>query len=227
MIGVFDSGEGGKSTLDYLRRIYPEENILLLIDRKNAPYGRKNEGELRRIVSENLRILHSFGADIILIGCCTASGVWDRMGIISPDIEVVSIISPTRARAMKMTKEKIALIATEATILSNSFGKEFISLATQELVSIIDRGVSDKSITDAERSIIEGLLSPLSDFGAELLILGCTHFGRLKNTITQIVNGYGIKKVIDSAEVGAQALLRHHSPMKENGITYYLETTKA
>ncbi|MBQ9084304.1 MAG: aspartate/glutamate racemase family protein [Clostridia bacterium] len=224
MIGVFDSGEGGRSTLGYLRGLYPRENIVLLVDRKNSPYGKRSEEELQSITVENIKILASFGADVILIGCCTASGVWDRMNIRPPDIGVASIISPTLRRARELTKGKIAVIATEATVRAKSFGEDILYFATQELVSLIDSGINDASITQPTPAKIEKLLSPLADSGAELLILGCTHFGRLKGTIGKIALGYGIGTVIDSAEVGALSLMSRHAPRQESGMTYYLTT---
>ena len=68
MIGLFDSGMGGHNTLRHLRSLYPKENIVLLTDRKNSPYGTKSEDELVKITSENISTLLSIGVRSVLIG---------------------------------------------------------------------------------------------------------------------------------------------------------------
>ena len=46
MIGILDSGIGGENTAAAVRRLYPELDILLLKDTKNAPYGTKGPREI-------------------------------------------------------------------------------------------------------------------------------------------------------------------------------------
>ena len=232
MIGLFDSGRGGYNTLCHLRSLYPKEDIVLLTDRKNSPYGTKSEEELIEIIRQNIQTLDRFSARKILIGCCTASGVWERnshkMGLDTEKVE--SIIGHTAYEAKKWSeKGRIAVIATEASVRSHTFSacrssSEILELATQPLVALIDGGLSDTSIKEGDKERIEELLFPLRDFKADVLILGCTHFGALEKTISDIVRPFGILKVIDSAKSGAKGLRRHLTPLCENGITYYIDT---
>ena len=231
MIGLFDSGMGGHNTLRHLRSLYPKENIVLLTDRKNSPYGTKSEDELVKITSENISTLLSIGVRSVLIGCCTASGVWQRnahkTGLDTHMVE--SIIAHTTTEAESFSDGKIAVIATEASIRSHTFlptckGSQLFELATQPLVSMIDEGLSDAKIGEGDRAKLEALLSPLKECGADVLILGCTHFGALRESIANIVRPYGIRKVVDSAIAGAKGLRKRLLPLEENGITYYINT---
>ena len=46
-IGVFDSGIGGMSTLNEIRKLLPNENFIYYADSKNNPYGEKTDEELK------------------------------------------------------------------------------------------------------------------------------------------------------------------------------------
>ena len=79
MIGVLDSGIGGVAALYELKRLYPAEDLIYLADRENAPYGKKGVSELTHCVSRCIERLRDCGADRILLACCTASTVYDRL----------------------------------------------------------------------------------------------------------------------------------------------------
>ena len=119
MIGIFDSGRGGVAVARELLSLCPECDVLLLADRKNLPYGTKSDRELIPIVKENLKRLCSFGADAMLIGCCTASSIYTRY--LEPSLRVIPIIDPTARRAAEVTDGKICVIATRSTVLSHAF----------------------------------------------------------------------------------------------------------
>ena len=69
MIGVFDSGAGGKLALKELRKIAQTADLCFLADEKNAPYGEKSEEELVFLTRENIKALKSAGASKILMAC--------------------------------------------------------------------------------------------------------------------------------------------------------------
>ncbi len=232
MIGLFDSGMGGHNTLRHLRSLYPDENIVLLTDRKNSPFGTKSEEELIEIIKQNIITLDGFGIRKILIGCCTASGVFDRnchkMGLTCNKAE--GIIEPVIREARAWSQNgRVAVIATEASICSHTFAThsshlQISEFMTQPLVAMIDGGLTDENIKEGDKEKIEVLLSPLKECEADVLILGCTHFGSLKKNISDIVRPYGILKVIDSARSGARGFRRHLTPLCEEAMTYYLDT---
>jgi glutamate racemase len=188
MIGVLASGVGGENTVRELRFAAPLADIMLFKDVKNAPYGKKSESELVRIVSDGIYRLLSSGADHVLIGCCTASCVWKHL---SEELKNKScpITDATAQRARNLTRTgAIAVIATEATVNSKTFSRILsglckTELATQELVSMVEMGVCDENVTDEALAKIENMLIPLSYAECDTLILGCTHFPHLKDHI--------------------------------------------
>ena len=226
MIGIFDSGAGGEHTLHVLRRLMPSADLCLLADRENAPYGTKDEKTLVRLVREDVRRLRDAGADKILIGCCTASTVHH---LLCAEEQKIShpIIEPTVKAAVSVTSGRIGVLATQATVRSHAFSDmlhrmipkvEVIELATQELVSMIESGVTDTHSTDDDAKKILKLTYPLIEADIDTLILGCTHFPLVSGIISEL---FGNARIISSAYEGARELART-ADTNGNGRTIYL-----
>lgn len=210
--GLFDSGSGGLNTVRYIKANDSKIDLVYHIDRRNAPYGIKSSEEIVRITEENIEELRSRGAEQVLIACCTASSVYKSLDKSLRRFSI-PIIAPIAKMAKAVTKNKhVAVIATERTILSHSFGDalgKYCSdeIITQELVKMIDDGVSDDNMDRDSFDKLYKILFPLENTRADTLILGCTHFPSLINSIGTIVSNFGIKYIIDSAKVGATALI--------------------
>ena len=72
-IGLFDSGRGGTTIFEAVKKRLPEEEYLYIADSKNCPYGEKTEEELYEIVRKNVKKLLEWGAEIIVVACNTAT----------------------------------------------------------------------------------------------------------------------------------------------------------
>lgn len=72
-IGVFDSGNGGYTTLGAIRSLLPENEYYYIGDHKNCPYGTKTQAELIEITTHIAQRLASWGAEMIVIACNTAT----------------------------------------------------------------------------------------------------------------------------------------------------------
>ena len=226
MIGVFDSGEGGLCTVEKIRELSPDTDICFLADRENAPYGTKTRAEIIRITKKNIKRLFELGAERVLIACCTASSVYRELNEEERRI-ALPIIEPTAKRAAELTKTgKIALISTEATAKSRAFEmalKSFLPACTiytrptQELVSLVENGLCDETVTEQSTEKIQKILSGLRGLDFDTLILGCTHFPRLEKTISKIL---GVKTV-SSASVGAEEILKTEK-RSGNGMTLFV-----
>ena len=105
MIGIFDSGVGGLSALDEVRKIAPKADICFLADRNNAPYGTKTKEEVKKLAEANIEKLLSLGAEKILIACCTASTVYHELSDFHKSISV-PIIEISAKRAFEISKTK-------------------------------------------------------------------------------------------------------------------------
>lgn len=226
MIGIFDSGVGGICAYRRVRELLPLEDVVYLADKKNAPYGTKDEDEIKRLTEKNIRVLRSLGAEEILIACCTASSVHSLLS--EKDREISTPIIGPAAEIAARSGNKIAVIATRHTALSGAFSKEIarhsdkevFELAEQELVALVEDGNRDGRVDTACRGYLSGLKERIAETGADTLILGCTHFSHLESEIGRLLPKV---KIISPARVGAEAIVKKISSRhKENGRVMYL-----
>mgnify|MGYP002520892089 CR=1 FL=1 len=72
-IGIFDSGIGGLTTLEEIRKLLPNESYIYYADSKHNPYGEKSDEELYKIVKNIVNKLLEKKVKIIVIACNTAT----------------------------------------------------------------------------------------------------------------------------------------------------------
>ncbi len=211
-IGVFDSGAGGLCALERLAALLPGEEFLFFADRKNAPYGTKCREELIALCRADIARLRERGADRILIACCTASTVYPFLTDGEKQVCTPILFPAAKAAAAHARGRRVGVISTEATARSGAFVREIrkiapaakvSSVAAQSLVALVESGVRDGRISQKDKEKISLALSPLPKEEIGALILGCTHFSRLKRTIGELLPGV---RIVDAAEEGAAAL---------------------
>lgn len=202
-IGVFDSGVGGLSCVKELLHILPGEDIKYLGDTLRMPYGIKTIEELHRCAKDNVAFLQRRGVKLIAAACGTVSSNVPKEHLDNLTVPFVDVINPTVIAALKATKTKrIGIIATPATIKANSMGLrlaemdsevQVIGVACPDFVPLIESGhIND----DVIRKSAEGYLAEIRAFGADTLILGCTHYPLISAVIADIL-GDGVT-LIDS-----------------------------
>lgn len=189
-IGVFDSGVGGLSVLSQLMANFPEESFVYLGDTARLPYGSKSSQTIARYVTQNINYLvNNQDIKAVVVACNSASTVINDVKIESP-IPIFGVIRPGARAAYEITKnQKVAVWATRATIAKGSYAKaleEFnpkikvTSIACPLLVPIVEEGLWQGPITDA---VVDLYLQELSESDVDTLILGCTHYPFLRETI--------------------------------------------
>ena len=211
-IGVFDSGVGGLSVLNEIRRELPGENLIYYADSANCPYGTKTPEKLRSLTSEIAHFLTAREAKLIVVACNTASVAalaHLRATFALPFVGVVPAVKPaaqaTRAR-------RVAVLATPATFqgalfedLVRDFAAEvqIIRQVCPGLVELVERGVTDGP---EAQSLLGQYLAPGLAEAADTVVLGCTHYPHLRPAIERIV-GPDVQ-VIDSGAAVARQVRR-------------------
>lgn len=114
---VFDSGLGGLTVLDQVRRARPDARYVYAADDAAFPYGRLPEATLvSRVLAVMERLLASHAPDLVVIACNTASTVVLpalRARFATPFVGVVPPIKP----AAEATRSRlITLLATPGTV---------------------------------------------------------------------------------------------------------------
>lgn len=224
MLGVFDSGRGGVNTVRELIGLSGSEDVLLFCDRRNAPFGTKTKEEITEITEQGVERLLEMGARQVLIGCCTASSVHESL---SDYVKGLSfpIIETSVLRALECG-QRIAVLATDASVRSHRFSKEIEErggvvtgeISGQYLVSAVESGECDGKISRITKKYIETLAENVRKQKADALILGCTHFPSFEKEFKKRLSGVA---VISSARAGAEGLANKINFNKENKkITY-------
>jgi len=206
-IGVFDSGVGGLTVAAALARALPGESILYLGDTARLPYGTKSPETVARYTQANVDFLAARGVKAVVVACNTASALaLDRL---ATDLPVWGVVEPGAARAAEASRGRVGVIATEATVLSDAYGRalkrrrpalEVVSRACPLFVPLVEEGWLDDPVTEA---VARRYLEPLVAAGIDTLVLGCTHYPLLVPLLERVV-GAGIALVDSAAAVAAQ-----------------------
>ena len=210
-IGVFDSGVGGLTVVNALRRLLPAENIFYLGDNARIPYGNKGAATVTRYSFELSGLLLAEEAKAIVVACNTATALALPRLQDTLRVPVVGVIAPGAAAAVAATRSgRVGVIGTHATIASGAYERalrkldpalEITAAACPLFVPLIEEGLLDDPLTDQH---IARYLRPLLDAGIDTLILGCTHYPLLHAAIARLA-GPAIQ-LVDSAQNCALAV---------------------
>ena len=121
-IGLFDSGVGGLTILKALQKVLPSENIIYFGDTAHVPYGNKSQTAVTKYSTEIVKFLENKKVKFIIVGCNTASALALPSIKKIAKVDLLGVLLPAAKQAVKTTKNgKIAVIATQATVNSNSY----------------------------------------------------------------------------------------------------------
>lgn len=195
MIGIFDSGVGGLTIVKEIFKYLPEYQIIYFGDTARLPYGTKGAKFVQKYSAKITDWLLKKGAKIIIIACHTSSS-WaaDSLKRQFKEIPIFEIITPANKKALNSTKnKKIGIIGTTGTIRSEVYKKKLLNLDSSLkiyskpcplFVSLVEEGWLNRKET---KEIAKIYLKPLKNKGIDTLILACTHYPLLKNTIKKVI----------------------------------------
>lgn len=208
-IGVFDSGVGGLTVVRELVELFPGEDMIYFGDTARVPYGTKSAETVVKFAREDLGFLKSRDVKLIVIACNTASSVALPLLADEEEIPVIGVLLPGARGAAAATRNgRIAVIGTTATINSGAYEKalgdisdgfEIMSHPCPLFVSLAEEGWVDDEVALV---IARRYLEPLTGFGADTLVLGCTHYPLLKGVISRVM-GEGVVLVDSATETAA------------------------
>ena len=208
-IGVFDSGIGGLTVLKELLYQFPNENFIYLGDTARLPYGSKSAETIRKYSTQNLEFLKSENVKAFIIACNSASTQMREDQY--QNIPLYNVIDPGSEQAVRISgSQRIGVIGTRATVDSKAYEIKIKSLSpTAEVfqqacplfVPLAEEGWVDDPITNL---VVYRHLQKLMQCQIDTLVLGCTHYPILKNSIAR-VTGSEIT-LLDSGEAIAKKL---------------------
>lgn len=190
-IGVFDSGVGGLTVLKRLREVLPNEDYIYFGDTKRVPYGDKSQSLIREYANQIINFMKDKNTKIVVVACNTTCASINKEDY---DVVLFDVLEAGAKSASNSTKnKKVGVIATKRTIESNSYEEnikaidkeiKIISKACPKFVPIVESGLANSDEAD---NIAKEYLNELSKSDIDTLILGCTHYPILINSIKKIL----------------------------------------
>lgn len=224
MIGIFDSGTGGLSVFKEIRKLLPEERYIYFSDNAHCPYGEKSREYIIERSREITRFLLDKGCDIIVVACNTATAA--AIAVLREEFPVRFIgMEPAVKPAVKSTRTGVVgVLATAGTLKADKYlntrekfseGVKITEHVGQGFVELVEKGC----LTGREaEDVVRASLKPLLDEEADRIVLGCTHYPFLWDTIAKIASELYPEReieIIDPAPAVARHLLE---TMKTEGL---------
>lgn len=219
MIGLFDSGSGGLSVYREVLKLLPDEDYAYYSDNAHCPYGEKS----REYIIDRARFITGFliekGCDVIVVACNTATAA--AISTLRKEFPIPFIgMEPAVKPAAFLTRNGVVGVLATAGTLSASKYMDTRDMYTDKVkviehvgegfVELVEKGKLDGP--EAEMTV-RASVEPLLEAGADVIVLGCTHYPFLRPMIQRIAGSE--VTVIDPAPAVARHLV---TVMEEKGI---------
>lgn len=221
-IGVFDSGYGGLTVLKEIMNDLPQYDFVYLGDNARTPYGTRSFDVIYEYTLEAVKKLFDHGCHLVVLACNTASAKALRniqqldLPKMAPNKRVLGVIRPSIEAVSEMTQNgHVGVVATSGTVVSESYPIELqkwsngkVKQTTQEAcpmwVPIVENNVIETAGADY---FIQSNLQSLFEKDPEIdsLILGCTHYPLLIDSIRKFIPKEGVN-IIEQGRIVSDKL---------------------
>lgn len=229
MIALFDSGVGGLTVLQPLRRLLPQRDYLYMCDQAHFPYGDRPPEDVRANVARFAGIARDAGAEALVLACNTATAIAidDARRVFGPHTYGVVGAAGEAARR-KTARGRIGVLATANTCRSHAYrtaigaGVEVHEVASTELIRLAEAGgVPDAQIDAAA----EAPLQLLREAGVDVVVLGCTHLPHFAQRLRHLTADFAV--LIDPGEQIAEVIAKELKERTEHAGLHCITTGDA
>lgn len=208
-LGVFDSGIGGEAVAQALQLAFPDAKIITVNDKVHVPYGDKSPSEVLALTTHAVQPLLRANCDVIILACNTATAVAIESLRSSYPLQKFIGIEPMIKQAASLTKtHTIGVCATPATLASDRYATLVQQFGAD--LTIIEPDCSQWAYwienNQLNRLHIAATVNRLCEQGADVIVLGCTHYHWIKDLITELAAGRA--RVIEPSEAIARRVLQ-------------------
>lgn len=187
MVGVFDSGVGGLSVWKELNAQMPEQDYVYVADSAHCPYGDKSTDYIIDRAGRIVRFLTGQGAQAVVVACNTATAAavsYLRSTFPIPFIGMEPAVKPA---ALASRTGVVGVLATantfkgtlyRDTVMRYASGIRIVEQVGEGLVEAVERG-------EVPEALIRQYVDAMTREGADVIVLGCTHFPFLQEAIAR------------------------------------------
>ncbi|MNQ18123.1 Glutamate racemase [compost metagenome] len=200
-LGVFDSGIGGEAVAAALQGTFPAADFMIVNDKANVPYGDKTTDQVIHLTDTAIQPLLASSCDVIILACNTATAAAiETLRNRYPAQKFIGIEPMIKSAARLTLSNTIAVFATPATLKSERY-RQLIETYGIHL-NIIEPDCSEWAYlienNQLNRAHIEQHIQEVCKRGADVIVLGCTHYHWIKDLVIEIADGRA--KVIEPSE---------------------------
>lgn len=192
-IGVFDSGVGGLSVAWAIQQSFPADNVEYVSDTKNVPYGDKTPEQMAQAALQVLRPLAE-RSDLIVLACNSLTTNCIKQLRTELPVPLVGIEPMVESAALRTRSGVIAVCATPATLHSERYKslKQRFAAGMQVIEPDCSQWARMIESNDIERSEVKQLVDEVCGQGADVIVLGCTHYHWIEQLIREIAGGRAV-----------------------------------
>jgi glutamate racemase len=190
-IGVFDSGVGGLSVVEAIRKELPQLEIVYKDDKAHVPYGNRDIEEIYSFVRPIFQEFVVEKCQVVVVACNTVTtNLISRLRETLP-IPLVGMEPMVKPAAGGTKSGIIAVCATPRTLESARYkwlkdqyakGVKVLEPDCSEWASMIETNSLDR---DKVANTINGVITQ----GTDQIVLGCTHYHWIEQIIKDIARG--------------------------------------
>lgn len=192
---LYDSGMGGLTIYDAIRRSMPNARYLYCFDNAYFPYSEKSESTLiERAVGIVQKIAENHPLDLVVVACNTASTVvlpalrerfnFPIVGTV-PAIKPAALVSQTKTIGLLATKGTVSRPYVDSLIEKYAADCVVEKLGTTTLVELVEEKQQTGCVDMARLQKVVETWQMHSTL--DTVILGCTHFPLVKNELQQLL----------------------------------------
>jgi glutamate racemase len=228
MIGIVDSGIGGLSILQALWEQRPGEAVAYLSDNAHLPYGDASPDEIRGwCLALGRYLIDNHGCTVLVLACNSATAAAADAVRANLKIPVVAVEPPVKPAVEASRNRTIGVLATRGTaasprlqalIASHAPDCRVLVEACPGLADAIEHHFPDPApAVSLLRDKVHGLLANQAD----VIALGCTHYGLVSEQIRELANG---RALIEDPSAGVARRIATLSPSPRPGQVHWMAT---
>tara|TARA_B100000945_G_scaffold156961_1_gene125953 strand:+ start:29 stop:871 length:843 start_codon:yes stop_codon:yes gene_type:complete len=207
-IGIFDSGLGGLTVFKSLSLAFRNQaTFLYLGDLAHLPYGEKSKNSIIKYSEQIVQFFINKNVDIIIVACNSASSVALKFLQDKFTTPIIGTIEPSVEKVLQNIhlNKSVGIIGTDTTINSQAYNQAFLnnpftakqkiqikSVACPLFVPIVEEGWEH---TDIAHQIATKYLSDFDGMELDTIVLACTHYPMLLDTLNSVFNQLGFSNL--------------------------------
>ena len=208
MIGVYDSGIGGLSVWKELNALMPERDYAYVADSAHCPYGEKSSDYIIERADRIVRFMLSRGVKavvVVVVACNTATAAAISYLRRSFDIPFVGMEPAVKPAALASRSGVVGVLATANTFRGTLYRDTVMKYASDvRIVEKVGRGLVEAvERGDVPYGLIREYVDGMKEEGADVIVLGCTHFPFLEKQIAAAA-GPSVRIINPAPAVAAQ-----------------------